>query len=100
MSLIPDGDARYAAETLKKLKVQRAILVTSWYHLPRSAFLLRLYLAFSGIRIETATSDIPPDYARDQRIFQMELVKFWGSLGRVALHAFEEMSHPAPKPTA
>jgi uncharacterized SAM-binding protein YcdF (DUF218 family) len=95
-----DGDARYAAELLKKLKVQRAILVTSWYHLPRSAFLLHLYLAFSGIQFETITSDDPPDNARDQRIFEMELVKFWGSLGRAALHAFEEMSHPAPKPAA
>src|SRR5579863_1004426 len=43
-----DSDARYAAGLLKQLKVRKAILVTSWFHLPRSAFLLRLYLAFSG----------------------------------------------------
>jgi uncharacterized SAM-binding protein YcdF (DUF218 family) len=92
-----DGDARYAAELLKKLKVQRALLVTSWYHLPRSAFLLRLYLAFSGIQIETVPSDAPPDDAGHQRIFQMEMVKFWGSLGRAALQAYREMSHSAPK---
>jgi uncharacterized SAM-binding protein YcdF (DUF218 family) len=95
-----DGDARYAAKLLKKLKVHRAVLVTSWYHLPRSAFLLHMYLAFSGIQFDTVMADTPPDDARDQRLFQMEMVKFWGSLGRAALEAYREMSHSTPKPAS
>src|ERR1700722_586484 len=39
-STTTDADARYAADILKKIKADRAVLVTSWFHLPRSAFLL------------------------------------------------------------
>jgi uncharacterized SAM-binding protein YcdF (DUF218 family) len=91
-----DSDARYAAEVLKKLKVQRAVLVTSWFHLPRSNFLLRLYLAFSGIHIVPIAADSPPEDAENQRIFQMEYVKLWGSLGRAGIFAFKGISHPSP----
>lgn len=92
-----DSDARYAAGVLKKLKVQKAVLVTSWFHLPRSIFLLRLYLAFSGIHVEPVAPDKPPEDAKNERIFQMEYVKFWGSLGRAGIFAFKEISHPSPK---
>ncbi|HXL72903.1 MAG TPA: YdcF family protein [bacterium] len=92
-----DGDARYAAELLKKLKVQKAVLITSWFHLPRSAFLLRLYLANTGIQVQPINSDDPPADARDERIFQMEMVKFWGSLGRAALFALHGISQSVPQ---
>jgi uncharacterized SAM-binding protein YcdF (DUF218 family) len=96
-STTTDADARYAAGILKKIKADRAVLVTSWFHLPRSAFLLRLYLAFSGIQIEPISSDDPPDDAKHERVFEMEFIKLWGSLGRVAAFAFNQYVHPAPK---
>ncbi|HTC22621.1 MAG TPA: YdcF family protein [bacterium] len=93
-----DGDARYAAALLKRFKIQRAILVTSWFHLPRSIFLLKLYTAFSGITIIPLSVDQAPDDPWDQRMYQLEFVKLWGSLGRVALHAVHAFQNHLPAP--
>jgi len=88
-----DADARFAAELLKKFKVQRAILVTSWFHLPRSALLLKLYTVGSGTQILPVASDPAPEKPWNDKVFQIEFVKFWGSLGRAVLHAFHSSSH-------
>jgi hypothetical protein len=48
-----DGNARYAAPLLRDLGVQDVLLVSDWYHLPRSRFLLRSYLGGTKIKIHT-----------------------------------------------
>jgi uncharacterized SAM-binding protein YcdF (DUF218 family) len=82
-----DGNARYAAPLLKDLSVQDAALVTSWFHMPRSLFLLKLYLGTSSIRVYPYAYGVIPDQPWESPLLQVECFKFWGSILRVALHA-------------
>ncbi|HTB35105.1 MAG TPA: hypothetical protein VK842_09600, partial [bacterium] len=63
---------------------KRVLLITSWYHQPRSYLLLRLALAGTGVNVRLHSTEPVPDgyYATPE--FRLELVKLWGSLGRWA----------------
>jgi uncharacterized SAM-binding protein YcdF (DUF218 family) len=80
-----DQNARNAVEFLKKGNYHHALLVTSWFHQPRALFLTRLYLLGSSIDVEPYFFESVPANYWAQSDFWEEMVKFWGSLGRVAL---------------
>jgi len=80
-----DQNARNAVQFLKKGNYHHALLVTSWFHQPRALFLTRLYLLESSIDVEPYFFESVPANYWAQSDFWEEMVKFWGSLGRVAL---------------
>jgi len=82
-----DGNARYAAPLLKDLSVQDVALVTSWFHMPRSLFLLKLYLGTSSIHVYPYAYGVISDQPWESPFLQLECFKFWGSVWRVVLHA-------------
>jgi len=88
VALTTDGNARYAAPLLKGLSVQDAALVTSWFHMPRSLFLLKLYLGCSSIRVHPYAFSGATGDPWDNPSLQLECLKFWGSVLRVVLHRF------------
>lgn len=82
-----DSNARFSAPFIRSHGFKRVLLVTAWYHEPRSLFLTRLYLLGSGVSVAVFPSEpLPPDWWR-RRVFWVELGKFWGSLGRAFLAA-------------
>jgi hypothetical protein len=102
-----DQNARNAVKFLKQGGYQKALLVTSWYHMPRALFLTRFYLlgAFRdspprrqdakedpdrgmGFRVEPYFFEPIPKNYWTQPDFWAEMFRFWGSLGRVALANF------------
>lgn len=92
-----DSNARYAAWELKQAGIKDAVLVTSWYHMPRSYFLLRFYTVFSGIQLRYSASEAAPKAFWSHHYLQLEMFKFWGSLWRVVLHAFGVEDWPRNK---
>jgi uncharacterized SAM-binding protein YcdF (DUF218 family) len=85
-ALTTDGNARYVAPILKDLSVQDVALVTSWFHLPRSLFLLKLYLGPSSIRVHPYAFGAVSKDPWENPFLQAEFIKFWGSVLRVGLH--------------
>jgi hypothetical protein len=82
-----DQNARYSAPLIKKIGVKQMVLALPWYHLPRALFLTRFYLRGSGIIVSPyATVPLPSGWFFNHW-FWVEMVKFWGSLGRVFLSA-------------
>ena len=111
-ALTTDQDARLTIPVLKSLlsrsPKKRVLFITSWYHLPRAYFLTRLYsldipplgvihniiefffptinLPFgSGIEWHYCSAEPVPTGWWKRPEVRMEMVKFWGSLGRVVL---------------
>jgi len=82
-----DANARNTAVIIKKLGIKSVVLVTSWYHIPRSAILLRLYLLGSGVKVYPVAAEPPPPHFYLKGIFWLEMLKLWGSLGRAAIHS-------------
>lgn len=82
-----DQNARFTAPMIRSLPVKTVVLVTSWYHMPRALFLSRLYLLGSPVKVYPFPADSAPPGWWHSRIFWQEYLKFWGSLGRVALAA-------------
>lgn len=80
-----DQNARFTAPMIRQLPVKKVLLVTSWSHMPRALFLTRLYLLESPVSVYPYASDKPPAQWWATRAFWGEYLKFWGSLGRVAL---------------
>ncbi len=79
-----DENARLSGRIARREGFRNVLLVTSWYHIPRSYLLLRLELAGSGIRVATLSAEAPPRGFLRERIFWLEYLKFWGSLARWA----------------
>jgi len=82
-----DQNARHAVGFLKKGNFRKAALVTSWYHMPRALFLTRLYLLGSGIAVQPYFFEPIPPLWWAQSEFWIEIIRFWGSLGRAVLAA-------------
>jgi uncharacterized SAM-binding protein YcdF (DUF218 family) len=86
-AMTTDQNARNAVQYLKKGNYRQALLVTSWFHMPRALFLTRLYLLGSGITVQPYYYEtIPKNYWLEPD-FWGEMFRFWGSLVRVALAA-------------
>jgi len=75
-------DVYRTKEILEKKNYKAIVLVTSSYHMPRALLLLKVYLVFSGLKV-----DIQYFAVRDQankptdlRPFYNEMIKIWGSL--------------------
>jgi uncharacterized SAM-binding protein YcdF (DUF218 family) len=80
-----DQNARYSAPLIEKSGLKAVVLALPWYHLPRAMFLTRLYLLGADIKVVSyATMPLPPHWFFN-RLFWNDMVKFWGSLGRVVL---------------
>jgi uncharacterized SAM-binding protein YcdF (DUF218 family) len=105
-SVTTDQNARNAVQFLKKGGYRKALLVTSWFHMPRSLFLTRLYLLGAtgnsprssgdakketalgmGFKVEPYFFEPVPENYWAHPVYWGELIRFWGSLGRVALAA-------------
>ncbi|OQX07535.1 MAG: hypothetical protein BWK76_24695 [Desulfobulbaceae bacterium A2] len=73
-------DALLAGQAIRHNKVNRVLLITSDYHLPRSLLLLRLQTIGSGAEIlglgVSSDGDPIPRYKRNIN----EMIKTWGSL--------------------
>jgi uncharacterized SAM-binding protein YcdF (DUF218 family) len=79
-----DENARLVGRIIRQHGFQRVLLITSWYHQPRSYLLLRLALAGSGVRLRMLSAEPTPQRCYATPEFREELLKFWGSLGRWA----------------
>lgn len=80
-------DVLNVSRVVQRYKIHSLLLITSDYHLPRSYFLLRCYLAGSGIAIHTvpvagwpAGNTISAKILQERaEMFVNETLKFWGS---------------------
>jgi len=80
-----DQNARFCAPIIRGTGAKKVVLALPWYHLPRALFLTRYYLLDSGITVTPyATTPLPPHWW-SRKNYYLELLKFWGSLGRIAL---------------
>lgn len=96
-ALTTDQNARYCAPLIRDYKPCRIALALPWFHLPRALFLTRYYLRGTGITvIPYATISLPDRWWASPR-FHLEVVKFWGSLGRVALAWVRIENWPKPQ---
>jgi uncharacterized SAM-binding protein YcdF (DUF218 family) len=85
LAMTTDQNARNAVQFIHKGGYRKVLLVTSWFHMPRALFLTRFYLPEAGVIIEPYCSDpIPGDWWIEPD-FWGEMIRFWGSIGRVAL---------------
>jgi hypothetical protein len=80
-----DQNARHAVAFIRQGGYQRVVLDVDWFHLPRALLLTRLYLMGSGVAVIPCVKTPLPDQWWTKRLFQIELFKFWGSIGRVIL---------------
>lgn len=80
-----DQNARYSAPLIKASGVKTVLLALPWYQMPRAVFLTRLYLWGSGVQVTPYLLNPLPERWYLDRFFLWEMVKFWGSLGRVTL---------------
>jgi hypothetical protein len=93
-----DQNARRAAQFIRQGGYRKVVLDVSWAHVPRSLFLTRLYLMGSGVSIiPCSTKEVPSDWWHN-RALRVEMVKFWGSIGRVALAAVGFETGPRQRP--
>jgi len=81
-----DGNARAAAGFLKSHGIRRAVLVTSWYHMPRALLLTRLYLSGSKADVRGWHASPSPKRFYLTKVFWREYFNMWGSLYRVIVH--------------
>jgi uncharacterized SAM-binding protein YcdF (DUF218 family) len=85
MARSTDENAYNVAAIVKERHFTDILLVTSWYHIPRAAILLRLELFASGASVHLcSTEPMPRDWWREG-ILEVEVLKLWGSLLKVAL---------------
>jgi uncharacterized SAM-binding protein YcdF (DUF218 family) len=84
-------DAYQAAKTIKENRFRSAIVVTSSYHLPRSLFLLGVYLKISGQ--EVRIQGFPAKEAQSNKNLKQygnEVFNFWGSIAEMAWYYFTD----------
>ncbi len=112
ISLIIEEKARTTFENVLYLKkiandkgFKSIILVTSFYHMPRSYLLLRTMLYGSDIKIIPITvpkKEISDDYwfqeTNSRKLIANELIKFWGSLFEVGMYVVtKDVPQTSPK---
>lgn len=90
-------NAVYTKEIMTERHLNSAILVTSWDHMPRSYFLLRLLRLGTGIRVQThkvATGRLnSANWFRNKLGWKMvynEMVDVWGSLFEYANYQIKD----------
>jgi uncharacterized SAM-binding protein YcdF (DUF218 family) len=74
--------------------MRSVILITSWDHIPRSYFLLRILTLGSGIRIHRSSTAVGPTDADNwynsangwKRLYN-EMIELWGSMYELAEYA-------------
>ena len=92
-----DQNARYSAPYLRQKGYRRVLLLNGWEQLPRALFLTRLYLIGSNVSIiPCAYSPAPKDWWNYEEAW-VQIFKFWGSLGRIALHWIGVDDWPPPE---
>lgn len=92
-----DQNARYAAPFIRDGGFKRVALVCAWHHEPRALFLARLYLLGSSVHVEPYPNESAPERFWMERDFWLQIIKFWGSLGRVVLNWFGINNWPHPQ---
>ncbi len=81
-------NAHYVSQIIREHGFDSVILVTSWYHMPRSYLLLRLHLLGSGAKIISCAVGQRPSALSGlikSRFVRGEFIKFWGSLAEWGL---------------
>ena len=92
-----DQNARMTAPFIRQRGYKRILLLTEWFHMPRALFLSKLYLAGSGVTLIPCAGEPVPDHWWTRPEAQKQLLKFWGSLGRVFLHQVGVDDWPKPQ---
>ncbi len=91
-----DQNARYCAPIIREDGARSVVLALPWYHLPRALFLTRYYLWGKGITVTPyATTPLPSGWFLKPRFWE-EMVKFWGSLGRIVFSWVGVENWPRP----
>ncbi len=80
-----DQNARYAAKFIRRGNYKNVVLDVGWFHVPRALFLTKLYLLGSGVKVIPCAKVSAPFAWWTRPLFWVELLKFWGSIGRVVL---------------
>ena len=87
--LIDGGQSRSTFEDVYRTKelietndFKSIIIVTSSYHMPRTYFLLKLYLYLSDLKVDIQYYSVPEKSEKqiDLRPYYNEMIKMWGSL--------------------
>ena len=86
-------NAVYIKRLIEKHHFKSVLLVTSTWHMPRSYFLLKTQLLFSGIQIYRVGSDcssnVRPSWWETPQIRKLvygEFVQLWGSVGEYFIY--------------
>ena len=86
-------NAVYIKRLLEKHYFKSVLLVTSTWHMPRSYFLLKIQLLFSGIKIYRVGLDCSSNVrlswresAKIRKLVYHEFAKLWGSVGEYFIY--------------
>jgi uncharacterized SAM-binding protein YcdF (DUF218 family) len=90
-------NALFTKNIILKNGFKSAILVTSYYHLPRSFFLMKVALLGNRIRIQPYGKSISLKIANDHRstrifddLIYHEFIELWGSLSELLMHKVKD----------
>ena len=97
-------NAVHTGDLIKENRFESAILVTSWYHMPRSYLLLRATISGAGVKIQkhpVATGKLNRSnwyrHSLGWKMLYNEMVKLWGSLAELAHYRITgELTEQAP----
>ncbi|MCP4269346.1 MAG: YdcF family protein [Candidatus Brocadiaceae bacterium] len=98
-------NALYVKEIVSNNGFKSIILITSFYHMPRSYFLLRTMLFGSDVKIipvivptEKINENNWFKESKGRRLIANELIKFWGSLLEVGMYTVKrDVPQTSPK---
>ena len=86
-------NAAYIKRLIEKHHFKSVLLVTSTWHMPRSYFLLKTQLLFSGIKIYRIGSDCSPteriswwESPKMRKLVYGEFFQLWGSVGEYFIY--------------
>ena len=88
-------NAVYIKRLIAKHHFKSVLLVTSTWHMPRSYFLLKTQLLFSGVKIYRVASDCSSngrlsfwESSTIRKLVYREFAKLWGSVGEYFIYLF------------
>jgi uncharacterized SAM-binding protein YcdF (DUF218 family) len=73
-------NARFVARLILRYHCRTALIVTSWWHLPRALFLTHLALLGKNVQVDGIASDAGPEHTWNSKNLWGETIRFWGSL--------------------
>jgi uncharacterized SAM-binding protein YcdF (DUF218 family) len=73
-------NAQFIARLMRRQGFKSVVVVTSWYHVPRSWVLMKLAVLGQGIEVRAVAADLAPDNFWIDPVFWQEQFKLWASL--------------------